>query len=85
MAARESGSPLFDRLVSVSSLFIPRSWFLGRKARNLGTTSNRRRKLARIDILALPFSGANGIGARSAIGRGTYFIFPPQTIHRWRR
>jgi hypothetical protein len=36
MAARESGSPLFDRLVSLSSFFIPRFRFLDRKARNVG-------------------------------------------------
>jgi len=52
---------------------IPKSRFPGREARHLAAASNRWRLFARIDILALPFASANGIGACLANGPAHLF------------
>ena len=83
-APRESASPPFDKLVFSSFLMFR---FRAAKAAIWAVATNRRRLPARIEILALAFASANGIGACLANGPtgALYFIFPPQTIHRSRR
>ena len=70
---RESASPPFDKLVFGSFLMFPGPGFRAAKPAIWAAASKRWRPLARIDILALPFASANGIGACLANGLAHLF------------
>jgi hypothetical protein len=72
-APRESASPPFDKLVFGSFLMFPSPGFRAAKPAIWAAASNRWRLFARIDILALPFASANGIGACLANGPAHLF------------
>ena len=80
-APRESASPPFDKLVFGSFLMFPGPGFRAAKPAIWAAVSNRRRLLTHIDILALPFASANGIGACLADGPAHIFhiSFPNYT------
>ncbi len=72
-APRKSASPPFDKLVFGSFLMFPGPGFRAAKPAIWAAASNGWRELARIDILALPFANANGIGACLANGPARLF------------
>jgi len=72
-APREPARPPFDKLVFGSFLMFPSPGFRAAKPAIWAAASNRRRLLARIDILGLPFASANGVGACLANGPAHIF------------
>ena len=70
---RELASPPFDKLVFGSFLMFPGPGFRAAKPAIWAAASKRWRLLARIDIRALPFASANGIGACLANGPAHLF------------
>jgi hypothetical protein len=80
-APRESASPPFDKLVFGSFLMFPGPGFRAAKSAICAAASNRRRLLARIDIRALPFASAHGIGVCLANGPAhlLHISFPSYT------
>lgn len=62
-APRESARPPFAKLVFGSFLMVPGPGFRAAKPAIWAAASNRRRRLARINIPALPLASANRIAA----------------------